>query len=134
MVKTSIKPLEFLNGRKPLSKAELKFMDIIWKHSDGISSDELYSRFPQAVGTKTTILFRIVEKGYVETIKNGRHNCYIPKVTKLEYEQALMKQKLKTSFGTSSLEHLIANFCGKNTLKEDELKRVQNLLKDLENE
>lgn len=134
MAKTPVKPLEFLHGLKPLSATELKFMDVIWKRSDGISSDEFYSQFSQEVGTKTTILFRIVEKGYIEVIRKGRHHCYIPKVTKREYEQAIMKQKLKRSFGTSSLEHLIANFCGKDSLKKKELTRVQNLLRDLENE
>ena len=55
----AIKPL----GIKKLSGTELKFMDVIWDNPQGISSEDIYSQFNQALGTKTTILHRIVNKG-----------------------------------------------------------------------
>ena len=58
MTKKALEPLEFLDGRKPLSQTELAYMKVIWKHPRGISSEDLYSRFQNPAGTKSTILFR----------------------------------------------------------------------------
>ena len=49
-------------GLKKLSKTELEFMKFIWKHPEGISSEEIYNHFPQARGTKSTILYNISER------------------------------------------------------------------------
>lgn len=126
--------LEFLGGRKPLSETELNYMRVIWAHPEGISSDEIYSQFPNAQGTKSTILFRISEKGYVKVVRDGRHFVYLPEMTEKEYNQAIMKAKMKKSFGISQLPNFIAAFCGRNQLSQEERERVEKFLKELENE
>ncbi len=134
MTKKALEPLEFLDGRKPLSQTELAYMKVIWKHPRGISSEDLYSRFPNAAGTKSTILFRISEKGYIKQIRSGRHFLYIPQVTELQYNQALIQAKLKKSFGISQLPYFIAAFCGKEQPTDQELQQIKTLIKELENE
>lgn len=128
--------LDYLNGRKKLSATELKFMELIWEHPEGISSEQIYEekRFHQTKGTKSTILYNISEKGYIRNIQQGRHHIYYANVTKLEYEQALIKQQLKKSFGNSSFLSLIASFCGKNQLSEKQIQRVEQLLEDIKND
>ncbi len=42
-----------------LSSTEYQFMELIWQHSEGISSGEIYDLFPQSLSTKSTILSRI---------------------------------------------------------------------------
>ena len=56
MARKSEELLEMLGGRKKLSPMEMEFMKFIWEHPDGISSEEIYEHFPQARGTKSTVL------------------------------------------------------------------------------
>lgn len=132
MTKKMLESLENFGGRKPLSETELAYMRVIWAHPEGISSDEIYSKFTHAPGTKSTILFRISEKGYVELVRRGRHFLYTPQVTELQYHQAVMQTKLKKTFGFSCFPDFIAAFCGKKGLTEEERKRVKEFLKELE--
>jgi len=134
MSKKPQEPLEFLEGRKPLSETELDYMKVIWEHPEGISSDNIYRLFPKAKGTKSTILFRISEKGYVNVVREGRHFLYKPQITKLEYYQALMRDKMKKNFGFSQLPDFIAAFCGKQHPSKETLQRVEDFIKELENE
>lgn len=134
MTRRTLDPLEFLGGRKPLSKTELAYMKVIWDNPDGISSDDIYRQFSKATGTKSTILFRISEKGYVNLIRDGVHFLYTPQVTELQYKQALMQAELKKTFGISQLPNFIAAFCGKQKLSDEELQDIKDFIKDLENE
>lgn len=121
-------------GLKKLSKTELEFMKFIWKHPEGISSEEIYNHFLQARGTKSTILYNISEKGYVKNVQKGRHHIYTAIVSELEYEQGIVKQQLVKTFGSSSFEHLVAAFCGRKKLTERQVEKVKNLLKELEDD
>jgi len=125
--------LEYLGGLKKLSSAEFEFMKLIWEKPDGISSEEIYSnpKFKKPQGTKSTILFKISEKGYVNTVQRGRHHFYYPKFTRIEYEQAVIKQKLKNSFGHASIMKLVAAFCGKDSLTEEESRKISSLLEEI---
>lgn len=125
--------LEYLGGLRKLSSAEFEFMKLIWEKPDGISSEEIYNnpKFKQPQGTKSTILFKISEKGYVDTVQRGRHHFYYPRFTRIEYEQAVIKQKLKNSFGHASLMKLVAAFCGKDTLTEEQSRKISTLLEEI---
>ena len=134
MARKADKPLEAIGGKKKLSATELKFMELIWKNPEGISSEEIYRQFPQARGTKSTILYNISEKGYITNRQEGLHHIYKPLVTRTEYEQALIMQELEKTFGDSSLEHVIAAFCGKERLTEKQRESVCRLLQEIKGE
>ena len=125
-----LKTLESL-GIKKLSKTEQDFMEVIWEHPDGIKSEELYAKFDQALGTKSTILYRIVRKGLATTVRDGRHYIYIPKITQEEYNQAFFQDKLSREFGITSFEGLAAAFCGRTKLRPEEKERISQLLEEL---
>lgn len=132
MARKPDEPLEMLGGRKKLSPVELEFMKFIWQHPKGISSEEIYGHFPQTRGTKSTILYNISQKGYVEKRQEGLHHFYIALVTHMEYKQALVRQEFAKSMGSNSLEALVAAFCGKEKLTEKQKKKVQELLEEME--
>lgn len=132
MARTSEEPLEMLGGKKKLSPMELEFMQFIWEHPQGISSEEIYRHFPQARGTKSTVLYHISEKGYVENRQEGRHHFYTALVGRGEYEKALVRQEFMKTLGSTSFEKLVAAFCGKETLTQRQQKKVQELLEELE--
>ena len=59
MARPAEAPLNYLGGKKKLSATEFEFMKFIWKHPEGVSSEEIYQAFPQARGTKSTILYHL---------------------------------------------------------------------------
>lgn len=124
--------IEELGNVKKLSSTELDFMNLIWKHPQGISSDEIYASFPQATGTKSTILYRVSQKGYVNVVQKGLHHIYTPKFTKLEYEQALIRRKLEKAFDNGSIIALIADYCGIENLSRKQTSEIQSFLYQLE--
>lgn len=125
--------LHYLGGLKKLSVKELEYMEVIWQHPDGISSNEIYSHFAQSLGTKSTILYNISAKGYVEQRQVGRHHIYTAKISKIEYNQALIKQKINT-VGIDSLENLIVTFCGKSKATKEQKKKIDDFLEELIND
>lgn len=134
MGRTPSDKLEYLGGLKKLSATEFEYMSVIWTHPEGISSEILYEQFKQAQGTKSTILYNISEKGYVKNIQKGRHHLYFATVSQLDYEQAVIKQQLKKALGQDSIVSLIASFCGKKKLSTEQYTKVEDFLKELEND
>lgn len=134
MARPADEPLDYLGGKKKLSATEFEFMKFIWNYPEGVSSEEIYQHFPQARGTKSTVLYNISEKGYVENRQSGRHHIYTALVTHAEYEQALLRQQIKSVLGDVSFERLVAAFYGKKTLSKPQIEKVKNLLRDLEND
>lgn len=124
------KTLETL-GIKKLSKTELEFMEVIWEYPDGIKSEDIYAKFSQALGTKSTILHRIAKKGLVTTVRDGRHHIYIPKITQEEYRKVFFQEKLSREFGITSFEGLAAAFCGRVKLGPAEKERIEQMLEEL---
>ena len=134
MARPADEPLDYLGGKKKLSATELAFMEFIWRHPEGISSEEIYQHFPQARGTKSTILYNISEKGYVQNQQCGRHHVYTALVSHDEYEQALLRQQIKSVLGDTSVERLVAAFYGKKSLSKLQSEKLKNFLRDLEND
>ena len=132
----SNEPLRYLGGVRRLSPTEFSFMKLIWEHPEGISSRDIYSSpsFQQEQGTKSAILYKINEKGYVKTVQQGRHHIYYPLFSRQEYEQALMKQQLENSFGSASFLDLVASFCGKSRLTEKQAASISRLLEEIKND
>lgn len=120
---------------KKLSTKEMEIMRFIWANPK-ISSEKIYERFSQSM-KKTVIanmLHNISEKGYITNEQEGRHHIYFARITELEYEQNLINQKLQKSFGHDSFESLIASFCGKPKLTEEQKKKIKSFLEELEND
>ena len=132
-MKTPQKTLEPL-GIKKLSKTELEFMEVIWAHPQGIRSEDIYAKFSQALGTKSTILHRISGKGLVTAVRDGRHHIYMPKISREEYMQAFFQEKLSREFGITSFEGLAAAFCGRTKLRPEEKERIGKLLEEFKDD
>lgn len=75
-----------------MSKTELAYMKVIWDNPDGISSDDIYRQFSKAAGIKSTILFRISDKGYVNLIRKGVHFLYTRKLQSCSTNKRLCRQ------------------------------------------
>lgn len=131
MTGRSVTCLEDLGGMKKLTAQELAFMQVIWNHPEGISTKELYENFDMANNTKTSVLHHISNKGYLEKKQEGLHFIYTYTVSRTEYERAVICQQLKEMQRERSLFRVVAAFCGKETLTEEQKAKVQDLLEEL---
>ncbi len=127
--------LDDLDGMKKLSARELEFMQYIWNFPDGANTMDIYDRFDMAKGTMTTIIHNIVNKGYLKKLKqDGLHYIYVYTVSRVEYERAVIRQQLKEMQREPSLFRVVAAFCGKENLSEQQKEKIQELLDDIKEE
>lgn len=118
---------------KKLSATEHKFMKVIWMHPEGITSNEIYQMFPQSMGAKSTLLQRIIKKGYARSEQIGRYVYYYPLITRVEYERIILNLELEKKMGIQ-LNTLFASLCGKDSLSEQQNDKLEKLLKELSGE
>lgn len=116
------------NQTKKLSNTELEFMTLIWNNQEGITSNDIYSKFDKAQGTMSTILHRIIKKGYVEINRKGKNYVYTPKISRNEYEEMIRNQTI------DRLESVISAFFNKKRLTDEQLNKVKSFLEDLKDE
>lgn len=115
-----------------LTSAEYRYMRVIWKHPEGITSHELYKPYTLTMGGQSTILRSIVRKGYAVSARKGKQVYYYPTGTRLEYDRQAVSEKLRQKMGMPSINVLIAAFCGRDELDEEEIKRLKALIEELE--
>lgn len=120
---------------KKLSGREYEYMTIIWAHPEGVTSGEIYEKYPDlSMGSKSTIMHRISQKGYVTSRQHGKQVLYFPVISKIEYEQKLLEAKLEAHLGIETIEKLIAAFCGKKDLSKEQADKLKGFIKELEND
>ncbi len=117
-----------------LSSTEYQFMELIWQHSEGISSGEIYDLFPQSLSTKSTILSRILKKGCAICKRKAKQVYYYPNITKREYEKLILQEDIEKNMGFSSFQKLFAAFCGKSKLTPEQTQQLEQLIEQLEND
>lgn len=115
-----------------LSPTEYQYMEIIWSHPEGIACSEVYSCFPQALSTKSTILRRITKKGHIRSEQKGKQVYYYPLISKRDYEKALLQEEINEKMGFSSFHKLFAAFCGKPGLTDQQVRQLKDLIEKLE--
>lgn len=114
-----------------LSETEMEVMQIIWTFDHPITSSELLDIFAQQKGkewkgqTIATFLARLVEKGVLTSIKQGRANIYTPRMSPEEYRRQEAKSLLETLYEGSVNNFLTTLYDGKELTKDEmtELRR-----------
>lgn len=114
-----------------LSETEMEVMQIIWASDHPITSGELLDIFAQQKGkewkgqTMATFLARLVEKGVLISIKQGRANIYKPRISPEEYRSHEAKSLLETLYEGSVKNFLTTLYDGKELTKDEitELRR-----------
>lgn len=114
-----------------LSETEMEVMQIIWTSDHPITSGELLDIFAQQKGkewkgqTIATFLARLVEKGVLTSIKQGRANIYKPRMSPEEYRRREAKSLLEMLYEGSVKNFLATLYDGKELTKDEiaELRR-----------
>ena len=114
-----------------LSETEMEVMQVIWASGHPITSGELLDIFAQQKGkewkgqTIATFLARLVGKGVLISIKQGRANIYKPRISPEEYRSQEAKSLLETLYEGSVKNFLTTLYDGKELTKDEmtELRR-----------
>lgn len=117
-----------------LTEAELRLMDVLWEKGRA-SVAEVTEALPKDLGlaynTVLTTLRILEDKGYLKhsKAKEGRAFVYRPVVTREQASRNDVRNLLRRFFGNSA-EALVLNLLEDEELGEDEIKRIQRLLKE----
>jgi predicted transcriptional regulator len=81
-----------MNKLQRMSDAEREVMQLIWAAGSTMTSTRLLEELKASgsewkTSTVLTFLARLVEKGILTAVKNGRSNDYMPRVSESEYRR-----------------------------------------------
>jgi predicted transcriptional regulator len=117
-----------------LTDAELRLMDIIWKHApvsvQGVV-DALPPELDLAYSTVLTTMRILEEKGYLRHTKEGRAFVYHPVIEREDASRSALKYVLDRFFG-SKPELLVQNILGDKDISTNELARLKRLITEAE--
>jgi len=86
-----------------------------------------------APATVLNFLYRLEEKGWVKTTKQGNCNVYRPLVTRRAYEVSCMRQRLDTLFG-GDLAAAVHALVSESGCSQSELERAMQVLEEKQQE
>ena len=121
------------NGQ--VSDTELGLLKVLWELGEGTVRDVLDARPGNekawAYTTAQTLLNRLVEKGFVESRKQGRAHLFRPTVTRDELLGQSLQQLAERVCDGASLP-LLLNLVNGSRFTPKELRRFRDLLDELE--
>ena len=120
-----------MKGKKQLTKSETQVMKALWElpESRGYSS-EIMSRLPDPKPAPTTLLtfLKILkDKGYVESVKNGKAHLFYAIINREEYMRHYMADVKSTFFG-GSLSSLVSFFAKEENLSDSEIREIIDII------
>lgn len=119
---------------KRLPDAELEVMKALWaekgKNIPRSVLGEKLAAHGWAANTINTYLLRLTEKGFVSSVKEGRHNLYTPLVSKADYLAFDSKSTLSKLYG-SSPRNFLAALARNDGLDRGQIEALRSLLDEL---
>ncbi|MDB5388685.1 MAG: hypothetical protein JWM11_4331 [Planctomycetaceae bacterium] len=118
-----------------LSRRERQIMDIVFAREEA-TVRQIQAELPDPpTDMAVRRLLQILEgKGHLGRRMNGREVVYFPKVSKQRAGTSALKHVLDTFFDGALDEALAAHFASKEAVGEDQLKRMQELIKQARKE
>lgn len=116
---------------KPLTRAELEVMQILWKKGAAFVSD-IRDEMPEprpAYNTVSTVVRILEKKGVVGYEAVGKSHRYYPLVDKERYTQGVMRSVLG-SFFDHSPARLVSFFCERENLSLQEAEQILDIARE----
>jgi len=114
-----------------LTEAELRLMNVLWEKGSATVQqvlDSLDDNPPLAYNSVLTTIRILERKGYVKHIKDGRAHVFAPVVGREEASRFEVKH-LVNRFFKNSHELLVLNLIEDESIDNEELKKIRELLK-----
>lgn len=109
---------------KPLPESEFEIMKVVWDCSPPATSAVIMEKLGKRKGWKsptiTAFMNRLVERGYLNTEKNGKERHYYPLVTREEYLEMETSHFFEQYHDNSFFSFMNALYGGKK-IKDEEL-------------
>lgn len=120
---------------KKITKTEKEIMDYFWESEEELSLQHIMVHFEErnwSPQTVNTFLNNLVKKGFLEGEKKYGRRFYHPIISRIEYQQDMISKSVEKHNGMPFV-NLIAAFCGKEKVAEEELKEIEQWLEDFKN-
>jgi len=112
-----------------LSKTEEELMQHLWKLKTAFLKD-LLAQYPKpkpATTTVSTLLKRMIDKGYVDYEQHGRSREYYPLVPKSDYSSRRFDELVNRFFDGSTTQ-FASFFASETDLSTEELKELKAII------
>ena len=110
-----------------LSETEMEVMQAIWELATPVTVAQLLAVFEQSKGWKTstlsTLLSRLIDKGFLEKNMAGKANVYEPALSWQEYQKYEAKSLLKTLYG-GNVKNFVAALVDDSGVTQADIKEL----------
>ena len=117
-----------------ISEAESAVMDILWARSP-LGADEvaaaLADRRDWQEATIKTLLNRLLNKGAVEAVRDGRRDLYTPKIRREDWVLSESRGLLERLFD-GRVAPLVAHFSAHRKLSKTDVAELRKLLEEID--
>jgi predicted transcriptional regulator len=116
---------------KRLSEKEEALMRAVWKLDKAFAKD-VREEMPEPklhINTVSTMMKRLVDKGFLSYEDFGATYRYYPAISKKEYTSTYIRPELSRLFG-GSIKDVVAFFAEEEEISVEELKEVIKLIED----
>ncbi|MEF9934905.1 MAG: BlaI/MecI/CopY family transcriptional regulator [Clostridium sp.] len=118
---------------KKLPKSEHQVIKYIWSRGEGeVSSkditDYMGESYDWSKGTTSKVLSRLVEKGFLESFKEGRSTIYKVLVGSEEYIK-FETEEFFSFVHNGSLKSIVSTLGESNAISEDDIKELEQWIK-----
>ncbi len=107
-----------------LPDTELEIMKVIWEAGETLSTSEVKTRLernrPWNVSALQTLLNRLIERGFLDSYKEGKNRFYTPLVAEKEY-LAVENRTFLEKVNNRSLTKLVASLYDSKSISEEDL-------------
>lgn len=122
-----------------LPDSELQVMHIIWKmekERNGdcthITAGAMFEHSPELIGhlkltTILTLITRLISKGCIKAVKEGRANYYIPQIKESDYKQTAAEDFVATVYKNDT-KGLISALLGNDNLTSDDINELRKII------
>ena len=121
------KKREMQKEKAPLRRlpdAELEIMKVIWESGRTLSTSEvkasLEEQRPWNVSALQTLLNRLIDRGFLESYKEGKNRFYTPLVAEKEY-LAVENKAFLEKVNNHSVTKLVASLYDSHSITEEDL-------------
>ncbi|MBB3781157.1 putative transcriptional regulator [Xanthomonas campestris] len=120
----------------PISEAEAVVMQVLWDAAPRSADDvvaALAAHSNWAEPTVKTLLNRLLGKGAICAVKEGRRYLYSPVLTREQWVQQQSEGLLQRLFG-GRVAPLVAHFSERGKLSASDIAELKQLIKELDDE
>ncbi|MEG0180153.1 MAG: BlaI/MecI/CopY family transcriptional regulator [Oscillospiraceae bacterium] len=124
-----------MNEDKRLPDSELEVMLELWRHDDAVRTSDILASLDNgwALATLKVLLGRLVERGCIECLRDGRLMSYKAIITEQSYCKRETDGLLRKYF-KGSAKSLVAALAMDDTLTQKDLSEISDMLKAKEGE